>query len=310
MRFCVVLLGFVSITSLSVLDACGGSDTPPIAEMQAPSVYTQSSKYESNPQARRGTKVWGVGASGYSGGPAGGTFLFAYCDTTIYTQQPSSGCYGAVPYHYGKRSLSVAYNATDPCYQGSPGYGTCSGALGTIVSLGKLGIDALVSASGSPSDHTYVSEGSVQVSAFTDEATVTSGSLPNGTTVTLKETIQLSGTFTFDCANIGLLAALYSMSSMGYVTGDCENGTFVQTTSNGPGTKESTKFQETVGKTFTINPTLATELNVWDCSSGNSGNCYAWGTPYSASMNIPTVSYHLAPVTKNVTLVWSDPRRG
>jgi hypothetical protein len=257
--------------------------------------------------------VWGVGASGYAGDPFGGPFLFAYCDATIYLSSPSRNCFQQIPFEFGKKSLSVSYTKSiSGCEDGSPAYGTCSGALGTELRLGRLDIDAVTSASGNPSDPNATTEGSSQVSAFTDAITVTSSTLPPGTPVTIKESLSMSKSFAFSsgsgsgsasgCGNVGLKVASYRMNGeAGYLLGECEGTEFVQTTSSGVGTKEAANISTTVGSVFTVTPNLNVQIAVSNCTLQSNSRCTAWGGSYSAVMQNVDIAYHLTVVTKGAS---------
>jgi hypothetical protein len=161
----------LAVLAFGALSACDGSATPSIKSTLVATTIGTGRAPAIRLKAASRTKVWGVGASGYMGGFGGNPFLFAYCDTTIYLQYPDPGCMGQYPYDYGKRSMSVQYNATAPCTASG---GTCSGALSTALSLGKLAVSTSVTVSANPSDPGSVQEGSEQVSSFIDQITVAS----------------------------------------------------------------------------------------------------------------------------------------
>ncbi|MBV9720139.1 MAG: hypothetical protein JOZ77_12540 [Candidatus Eremiobacteraeota bacterium] len=305
----------------SILAACGGSSSlPPNGAQAMPAddhILTVAASARSSKQ-----EAWGVGVDGYAGGPGGGPFLFAYCDATIYLSPPQPNCYQNIPWKYGKKSLTVGYSAdANPCEGGSPGYGTCSAALSTSDKLGKVAISNAVSASGNPSDPSWASKGTTQTSAFTDEIMVTSSSLPVGSPATLKETLSLSKAFSFTasssngsgCASVGLIGVdvgYQASGEAGTLTGECQNGQFVQKTSNGLGTTESTPLQVRVGYSYPISLILLVELNVWDCTSltSNETTCASWGGSSSASMQNVDVPYKLTSVTSGVTYTTASGR--
>jgi len=174
--------------------------------------------------------------------------------------------------------------------------------------MGTVSLNTTLSASGASSDPNFTNIGSLQTSVFQDAVTVTSNTLPNGTPVTFKESLGITGLYNINCASPGLEEALYvaNGSAGEQLRGQCQYGSFVQTAyfgkGNAQGIKVSVKFQTTVGATMAVAANSTVELVVWDCTSETpGGNCLTWGGLSSASMQNLKTSYHLTPITQNVS---------
>lgn len=279
----IVILG----GGLSLLAGCANNQQAlsptSSAILQAPSLKND------RPQ----TETWGVGAGGNAYSQP--NYLFTYCGTQIYLDPAPSSVCSAPIYEYGKRKMSVSYSAGSvPC---NNGVGTCTASLGTTVKLGTISANAVASES-PPNDYTDASANTEQASAFVDQVTVTSNTLPYGTSVKLKESVQLSGSFAIACTDSNY--GTYQFQDRNAVVwGDCESGDFVQHPS---GNKSVYKFTSKVGDTIQINPELITSLTVDACTSRNgSGKCVFGAS--SASLQITKAAYRLSPITSNVTLV-------
>jgi hypothetical protein len=254
------------------------------------------------------TKPWGTGASGYfyGGGGSADSVFFAYCNSKVYLHPPSPGCFLQVPYKNGKRSVLGQYHASDPCVSGSQSYGTCTGALSTLSRLGSTDVDTALSVAGRSSDPTNVWEVSDQVDGFRDIVTVTSSTLPNGTPVRLRETVDLAGSYDFNCSKLGLhVQVVYSMRGQyAGTSGNCGKGGGMA--SRHIAASKSVTFFTGVGASFSIEPVLSLFLSLTNCTQPKSSGdgCAAWsGGSYEASIRITKAIYRLVPVMPNVTLV-------
>lgn len=279
------VITIATIGALSVLVGCANNQ-----QLLSPtsSADLQAANLKNRPQSAS----WGVGAGGNAYSQP--NYFFTYCSTQIYLNPaPSSVCANPI-YEYGKRKVSVSYSTGSvPCNYGA---GTCSASLGTTVKLGTISTNAAASES-PPDDYTDTSANTEQASAFIDRVTVTSNTLPYGTSVRLKESVQLSGTFGIACTDSNY--GTYQFQDRNAVVwGDCESGAFVQHPS---GNKSVYKFTSNVGDSFQINPELITSLTVDACTSRNGSKC-VFG-PTSASLQITKATYRLSSITPNVTLV-------
>lgn len=307
---------FAAIAALWCLTSCGGSTTPALST-NAPAAALRGTNFPSaSALAPRKAKTWGTGASGYFYGGNGGkaeSVFFAYCDTTIYLQPTSSGCFEQIPYKYGKASMHAAYHATYPCVAGSQGYGTCTGALSMTTRLGKMAIKTALSVAGKSTDAAYVWDESEQTSGFSDVVTVTSSTLPSGTPVTLRETVELVGSYDFNCKKLAIQRyAEYGMrGDYASVFGYCGKQTLLEPAVKRSITaKDSVRFFSGIGASFAIDPSLEADISVSDCTQPTSSGagCEAWGGSYAVSLGISKAIYHLVPVTPNVTLVSASGR--
>lgn len=310
--FCVSAL-------LAVAGGCGHrSETLPPPQQSQPG----TAEYDRNPEQSQvpapfATPAYGVGLGVYSGGPAGGPYLYAVCNkqSAVAPATPSSDCYQSpnLMRSVAAYSKSISRRAV-PCMTG--GSGVCSTSAALSAGMGSLGVtltDAVSPGSSTPSYQ--ISEGLVANEFFLDSILISSPTLAAGSTATIKVTLTLSGTFNPLCGLAANVTAnpvykFYTDGPTGSLSGSCVSGKLQKLVTSPDGTKTWTgttwtgQVKMPVAKLQNIDARLAVALNLLDCKQAwNVATCL----PGSASGSMkPVANLYIQPVTAGITLSFTS----
>lgn len=263
------------------------------------------------------TPRYGTGISVYSGGDAGGPFLYAMCNKKLVAAPatPSPDCFNYVKILGGVRSLSESPSGSaNPC-QAAAGGGSCSTSAAVSAAQGKLSFTLSDStAPAAPSDPSITSEGLAASEMWQDTMRVSSASLPAGTAVTIQATMKIGGTFNVPCglaanASAGPVYLVESEISLAALRGACVNGKLQKTVLQADGTTTTGtawtgQMHAYVGQAVSINGLLSSSVNIQDCTQAWNASPCAKGA--AAGSMQPLARFYFAPVTAGVTLTYAS----